>query len=115
VRELDAEFRCRELLCFANKPSERFLLLIRIEAEATMRAPADLRDGRCLHDHQAGAGHHEIADMNEMPRPSHAFDGAVLAHRRDPNAVVELEAADPPGPEECAHGCRPARFSVAAP
>jgi len=90
-------------------------LLIRIEAEATAGAAADLLDGRCLLDCQAGAGHHEATYVNEVPGLSHAFDGAALAHRRDHDAVAELEAADPPGTEECAHRYRPARFSVAAP
>lgn len=46
-----------------------------------MRSPTDSLHGGRLHDDEPGAGEHEVADVNEVPRLCDAVDRAVLAHR----------------------------------
>ena len=59
-------------------------------------AAAALDVGHLDHDH-AGAGIGQHAEMGHMPIVADAVIGAVLAHRRDDDAVGELEAGEADG------------------
>jgi hypothetical protein len=71
---------------------ERRLAIIGIKPEAAVSdAPVALHMGR-LDDEQAGAGIGEHAEMGHVPVVRAAVIGAVLAHRRDNDAIVEFDA-----------------------
>ena len=66
-------------------------------------AAVTLHMGR-LDDDEAGAGIGEHAEMGDVPIAGAAVTGAVLAHRRDDDAVVELDAGELDGREQrCGH------------
>lgn len=70
-------------------------------ADGAAAAPLDL--GR-FHDHQAGAAGRVAARVHQVPVVGEAVDGRVLVHRRDDDAVAQLEAADAQRAEEDRRG-----------
>ena len=98
--ELDAEFRGAVAPAGVDDVLERRLAIIGIKSEAAVSdAPVALHMGR-LHDEQAGAGIGEHAEMGHVPVVRAAVIGAVLAHRRDDDAIVEFDAGKFDGREQ---------------
>ena len=90
--ELDAELRSAVAAAGSDDVRERRLAAVGIEAEAAMGdAAMALHMGR-LHDQQPGARISQHAEMGQVPVARAAVIGAVLAHRRDRDAIVQREA-----------------------
>jgi hypothetical protein len=86
-----------------NDMLQRRLAGVGIKAEAAVGdAAAALHMGRLDHQH-AGAGIGQHAEMGDVPIGTDAVVGAVLAHRRDDDAVGKLEAGEFDGREQSAH------------
>ena len=58
-----------------------------------MRDAAARLDMRRLDDHEASAGHRELAKVHQVPVGRAAVDRAVLAHRRHDDAVRQSQTA----------------------
>src|SRR5262249_4454766 len=93
--ELDAELRDTDALAVVDHMREHRLAVIRVEAEAAVGDAAVALHVRGLDDHKAGAGIRQHAEMRDVPVAGDAVVGAVLAHRRDDDAVVEGEGGEP--------------------
>ncbi len=90
--ELDAEFGGAVAPADIDDVLERRLAIVGIQSEASMGdAAMALHVGR-LDDQQAGAGIGEHAEMGDVPVARAAVIGAVLAHRRDDDSIVQLDA-----------------------
>ena len=102
--ELDAELRGAVAPADVDDVLEGRFAVVRIEAEAAMGdAAVALHMGR-LDDDEAGSRISEHAEMGDVPVAGAAVIGAVLAHRRDDDAVVELDAGELDGREQrCGH------------
>src|SRR5882724_1876524 len=74
---------------------ESALGLVRIEAEASRRDPADRLDASCFDEDQACSRQRELSQMQPMPFGGNAIDSAVLAHWRNDDAIGQSEAAKP--------------------
>jgi hypothetical protein len=84
---------------------ESILARIRIDAGAAMRDAPDALDAGRFHDHQRRTGICQHAEMRRVPRARDAVIGAVLAHRRDDDAVGKIEAGELDRREKCTgHG-----------
>ena len=90
--ELDAELGRAVAPADVDDVLERRFAVVRIEPEATVRNAAMAFHMGRLHDDEAGAGIGEHAEMGDVPVAGGAVIGAVLAHRRHDNAIVELDA-----------------------
>ena len=93
MRELYAEFCGPNTLAMRDHMRERRLIRVGIEPKAAMRDAADALDMRRFNDEEPGAGIRQHAKMREMPVIGTAIVGAVLAHRRDDDAVSQGEGA----------------------
>ena len=97
VRELDAELggadprQCAMTRCIAC------LVGVGIEPGAAVGDAAVPLDVGRLDHQQAGAGIRQHAEMRHVPVGRAAVIGAVLAHRRDHDAVGEFETGEPDG------------------
>ncbi len=105
MRELDAEFRAADALAVEHDAPERILAGIGIDAEAAMGDAAVALDmGRFEHQEaRAGIGQH--AEMGHVPVVADAVIGAVLAHRRDDDAVRQCEIGKFDRREQSARHC----------
>ena len=83
---------------------ERRLVGVRVEAEAAVRDAPDALHRRRLHHHHAGARDGELHQVLQMPIRGAAVLRRILAHRRDDDAVGELDRAERKGREEMGHG-----------
>ena len=93
--DLDAEFGRAVAAAMRHHARQGCLAVVRIDAEAAMRdAPSPLDTGRLDHD-QRGPGIGQHAEMIEVPIGGDTVIGAVLAHRRDHDAVREFETGEP--------------------
>jgi len=72
---------------------ERELVAVRIESEAAMGDPPRALHRRRLDHQEPRAGDREAAEMHPVPVGGAAVIGAVLAHRRDDDAIRQGEAA----------------------
>ena len=104
MTELDAELGGAVLAAEAEHPVKGRLVLLVVEAEVAMRDAADLLDRRRLQHQKARARHGERTEMHEVPVVRVAVDRAVLAHRRDHDAVFEILLAESDRREKLAHG-----------
>ena len=73
---------------------ERRDLVIRPDARVVRADAALRRDAAGLDDHGTRAAGRARAEVHEMPVGGHALDRGVLAHRRDPDAVAELDVPE---------------------
>ncbi len=87
MRELDTELRRADALAMQHDALERVLAGIGINAHAAMRDPAKPLDMRRFKHEKPGAGICQHAEMGHVPVVGDAVIGAVLAHRRDDDAV----------------------------
>ena len=76
-----------------HAPERRFAV-VRIESEATVADAAAALDARRFDDEQSRARIGEHAEVIEVPVGGHAVVGAVLAHRRNDDAVREFEIGE---------------------
>ena len=74
---------------------ERRLAGVGVEAEAAVADAATPLHVAHLRHHQPGAGIRQHAEMGHVPVGGDAVIGAVLAHRRDHDAVRKLEVGEP--------------------
>src|SRR5262245_21520450 len=51
-------------------------------------------DGGCFDEHECRAAYRAASQMDQVPITGEAVVGAVLAHRRDNDAVPEADASD---------------------
>jgi hypothetical protein len=106
--ELDAEARTRRRQPLRRRQlaCHRRLAGIRIEARAAMGDAADALHAGGLDHHEAGAGHGELRPVLAVPhRIGATVVGAVLAHRRDDDAVGQLQRPKTKRREQgCGHG-----------
>ena len=70
---------------------------------ARRNAPLGLDRGG-LDGEQARARQRQVAEVDEMPIAGRTFDGTVLAHRRDHDAVLQRQRSQGKGCEEVAQG-----------
>ena len=77
-----------------RQPGQQRLMLRRVEAQAMRRDAADGGDMRRLGEHDAGAAGRAGAEVLDMPVVPQAVVGAVLAHRRDDDAVAGGDRAE---------------------
>ena len=97
MRQLDGDLGGADVMAVIDDPLQRRLAGVGIKPEAAMGdAAAALDMGRLDHQH-AGAGIGQHAEMGHVPIVADAVIGAVLAHRRDDDAVRELEAGKADG------------------
>ena len=81
-----------------------------VKTRAAGRDAALRRHAGHLGEDEAGAAFGALGEVHEMPIGRRAFDGAVLRHRRDDDAVLELKITQPEGREHR----RPRTAAVAA-
>ena len=103
MRQLDAERHRRILAHPFQHPTQRGFGVVRIEAEVVRRDAAIGGHRGGFDDQQSGAGQRELAQMDEVPVGGLAVFGRVLAHRRDDDAVGQLQLAQAEWCEELAH------------
>ena len=94
---LDAELGGTDTPQMSNHARERGLAIVGVKPEAAMRDAAAALDVGHLHHQQACPRIGEHAEMGHMPIARAAIVGAVLAHRRDDNAIGELKPGKPDG------------------
>ena len=85
--KLNAELGATDAPAMGHDPLERGFASIGIEPEAAMGDTAEALDMRRFENQQAGAGIRQHAEMGHVPIVADAVIGAVLAHRRDHDAV----------------------------
>ena len=92
--ELDAELRGAIAAAVGDDARKRGFAIVRIEPEAAVGdATASLGAGGLDHDQRRpGIGEH--TEVRDVPTGGHAVVGAVLAHRRDHDAVREFEIGE---------------------
>ena len=87
MRQLNAKLGGADAMAVSDDARERRLAIIGIEPEAAMRdATAPLHMG-CLDHNQPGARIGQHAEVSDVPVGGDAVGGAVLAHRRDNDAI----------------------------
>ena len=87
MRDLDAELGGAGAPAMGDDARQRRLVVVGVEPHAAMGDAAAALDMRRFDDHEARAGIGQHAEMGEMPVGGGAVIGAVLAHRRDDDAV----------------------------
>jgi hypothetical protein len=90
------ELDCRHRTMIAQEgcyACERRDMRVAPQTHIAMRDAAVLRHRGCLDHDDAGAAEREAAEMHEMPIVGHAVIGRILAHRRDDDAILGLDAA----------------------
>jgi hypothetical protein len=87
--ELNADRNIRETPHVADQVGECGLALVRVETQALRRDPSYRADGCGLHNHEARTGDSKVAYMHPVPGLRRSFDGAVLAQRRNHNAIFQ--------------------------
>ena len=85
--KLNAELGATDAPAMGHDPLERGFAGIGIETEAAMGNTAEALDMRRFDNQQAGAGISQHAEVCHVPIGSDAVIGAVLAHRRNHDAV----------------------------
>ncbi|OIQ79824.1 hypothetical protein GALL_384370 [mine drainage metagenome] len=103
VRQLDADRNRRVLAQRVEHPPQRRLVGVGPQAEVARRDAPDRLDRGGLDDQQPGARQRELAEVDQVPVAGAAVVGRVLAHRRDRDAVGQLELAEPDRAEQRAH------------
>ena len=78
-----------------NDPLQCRFAGIGIETETAVGDAAETLDMGCFDDDQPGAGISQHAEVCHVPIGGNAVIRAVLAHRRDDNAVCEVEISKP--------------------
>ena len=104
VAELDCDGHRGPTAHGREHPCHRFFIFIGPEARVTVGDPPFGRDGGCFDRQQRRARKREVAEMNHVPIGHAPVVGRILAHRRDHDAVGELEAADLQWAEQGGHG-----------
>ena len=97
MRDLDAELGGADAAAVRDHARHRRLVVVGIEPGAAVGDAAVALDVGRLDDHEAGAAIGQHAEMAEVPVVGAAVVGAVLAHRRDHDAVGKLEAGQAKG------------------
>ena len=103
MRDLDAELGGAGPPAVGDDARQRRLVVVGVEPHAAVGDAAAALDMRRLDDDEARAGIGQHAEMGEMPVGGGAVVGAVLAHRRDDDAVGEFDTAELDGCEESGH------------
>ena len=87
--QLYAHFRLSVFAAKPHYPAECLFVVIGPKAEAMRCDPAASFDCSGLGDDESVAAGDELSQMHHVPVGCVAVDGAVLAHGRDDDAVVE--------------------------
>ena len=87
MRELNAWHRATAFDDRHHAPQQRLVRFVP-QPQAVVRDAADRRDMRRLGEHDAGAAHGARAEVLQVPVVAEPVGGAVLAHRRDHDAVA---------------------------
>ena len=95
VGKLNGELGAADAPAMGHDPLQRRLAGVGIEAEAAMGNTAEALDMGRFDDDQPGAGIRQHAEVGHVPIGSNAVVGAVLAHRRNHDAVREIEIRQP--------------------
>src|SRR5215468_10175420 len=93
--KLDAELRSSGAAAEINDAPERRFGLVRIKPHAAVGDAAVTLHMRRLDHDEAGARIRQHPDMGKVPIGGATVDGAVLAHGRNDDAIVQLDAAEP--------------------
>ncbi len=94
MRELDAELGVAHAARLRDHARKRRLVVVAVEAETAVGDAAGTLDMRRLDDHQRGAGMRHHAEMHQVPVIGAAVVAGILAHRRDDEAVRQLETGE---------------------
>src|SRR5262249_24574079 len=92
--ELDAELGGAIAAAVGDDARKRGFAIVRIEPEAAVGDPATALDASGLNHDQLRPGNGEHIEVHNVPIGGHAVVGAVLAHRRDHDAVREFEIGE---------------------
>ncbi len=98
-RDLDRRMGAHRL----QHAAQRRFVLVRVQAEVVGCDASLRRDRGRFENQRAGAGQREVAQMDQVPVGGIALLRRVLAHRRDQDAVVELQIADLQRGKQCGH------------
>ena len=93
--DLDADLGGADALAMRDHARQRVLAGVRIEAQAFVADTAVPFHIGHLGNHEAGAGIGQHAEMGDVPVGGNAVIGAVLAHRRNDDAVGEFKIGEP--------------------
>jgi len=88
----------------AQHARQRGLVVVRVQPQVGRRDAPLRRHRGGFEDQQRRAGQRQVAEVDQVPVAGAAVDSRVLAHRRDDDAVVQLQVADSQRREEFAHG-----------
>ena len=91
-----------------QRPGDRGFRLVVPESHIGVGNPCLGQDGGRLDGQQRRTRERKMAEMDQVPVGHAAIDGRVLAHRRDDDAVGQLEGTDPKRCKQRAH----ANFSI---
>ncbi len=86
-----------------DRPQGLFLGLVP-KPQVSRRYPSFRAHSRRLDNHHSGPAHRPATQVNPMPLPGHAVLCHVLAHGRDDDPILKLDAPEPPGGKKTAHG-----------
>ena len=89
VRKLNRELGAADPPAMGDDPRQRRFAGVGIKPKAAMGNAALALDMGRFDDEQAGAGIRQHAEMGHVPVVGNAVIGAVLAHRRDHDAIGE--------------------------
>ncbi len=102
MRELNADFGVADMVAVINDALEGCLAGVGIKPEAAVGDTAAPLDMGRLDDQEPGAGIRQHAEMRHVPVVADAVVGAVLAHRRDDDAVGKRQIGKLYGREQSA-------------
>ena len=94
MAELHADPRRPDRAAEGRHPLHLHRLRLVPEAGAAVGDPPLGRDAGRLDQHEAGPGHRHLPEMDVVPLGHPALDGGVLAHRRDDDAIGQVQRAE---------------------
>jgi hypothetical protein len=94
MSELDAELGGAVAPAVGNDVGKGSFAIVRVKSEAAVANAPTALDARCLDHEQRRPGIGEHTEVVEVPVGRHAVIGAVLAHRRNNDAVGEFEIGE---------------------
>ena len=112
VRQLHADRHRRPAAHRGQRPRERGFGGVVVQAEVGPADPAGGLNRGGLGDQQAGAGLRQRAPVLDMPVVGLTVDRRVLAHRRDHDAVRQLQRAQRQRGEQVAHADPPGKAGI---
>src|SRR6202167_1174814 len=102
MRKLDGELGAADAPAMRHDFLQRRLAGVGVKPKTAMGDAAGAFDVGGFDDQQTGAGIRQHTEMRHVPVVRHAVIGAVLAHRRDDDALGEIKIGEPERRKKCA-------------